>query len=248
MDKQQIFLLGGYDLEMMEIKKIAESIPGVLLFDKHLSWDTADLDKYKDVLQQYENCENVVVYGIELHENQDVRLPLNYYRIDHHNQYSANLSALEQVAAVLKIELTREQQLIAANDRGYIPEMQQQGATADEIRQIRLRDRQAQGVTEEDEQLALQAIENKTTEQDIIVIKSETNRFSPICDNLYPYHKLLIYTDDVLMYYGERKERLTKYFASDINARKMFHGGGVDGYFGTVRAAYPFLVFRIAAP
>jgi hypothetical protein len=225
---------------MLEIKKIVAMRPEALLFDAQLAWYNANLESYAHVLQQYGNSDEVMIYGVELNETMALLLPSNYYRIDHHNQFSSRASSLEQVADVLNIELTREQQLIAANDRGYIPAMQQQGATTEEIRQIRLRDRSAQGVTQQDEQLALQAINNKTVDHEIIIIKSETNRFSPICDQLFPYKKLMIYTNDELMYYGEGKERLPEYFASEITAGKMFHGGGSEGFIGTAQGAYPY--------
>ena len=238
MKQQFIFLLGGYDLELLEIKKIAQSVNDILVFDNHLEWHNANLSMYHSVLQKYGNDSQVVIYGIELREDDGLQLPSNYYRIDHHNAYSANTTSLEQVAVILNIELSREQQLIAANDRGYIPEMQRLGASAEEIRQIRLRDRKAQGVTEEDEQLAAKAIENRTIEQGVIIVKSETNRFSPICDQLYPYDKLLIYTHDELMFYGKGKERLSVCFESEIQAGKMFHGGGVEGYIGAAQGIY----------
>ena len=43
---------------------------------------------------------------------------------------------------------------------------------------------------------------------------------------------------DELMYYGKGKEHLASYFESEINAGKMFHGGGADGFFGIARGAY----------
>jgi len=209
----------------------------VLFYDNHLEWHNANLSEYKSVLKKYGNDKNVSIYGIELHEN--VRdIPENYHRIDHHNEYNHLPSALEQVATLLGVELTRFEKLVAANDSGYIPEMQRQGASPDEIMQIRYCDRVIQGITDEDEQKAQKAIENRTIEQGIIVIKSETNRFSPICDRLFPYEKLLIYTEDELVYYGKGKNRLSNHFASEIKAGKMYHGGKTDGYIGTARGVY----------
>lgn len=239
MKQRLIFLLGGYDLEMLEIKKILASNRDIRLFDGQLEWHNAKLSAYRTVIEKYGSDRKTLIYGIELQESDDCIPPANYHRIDHHNAYSANVSALEQVADLLHIELTREQQLIAANDRGYIPEMQWQGASSEEIRQIRLRDRKMQGVTDEDERLAEKAIANRTMEQSVIVVKSESNRFSPVCDQLFPYEKLLIYTNDELMYYGKGKERLVEQYDAEIKAGKMFHGGGQDGFIGTARGVYP---------
>jgi hypothetical protein len=236
--KKFIFLLGGYDLEMLEIKKILESEDNVTVFDKQLNWQNAHISMYKDILQEQGNKDGAEIFGIELQENGFSPIPENYYRIDHHNDFSSNPSSLEQVAAILHIELSREQQLIAANDKGYIPEMQKQGASSEEIKQVRFRDREMQGVTGEDERKAEEAVENKTIDQDVIVIKSETNRFSPITDRLFPYKKLLIFTDDELMYYGQGKRDLVKNYETEIKTGKMFYGGGDDGFFGTVRGVY----------
>lgn len=146
-EKQQYhFLLGGYDLEMVTIKTILEQ-QGIPFSDKQLKWG-AKLSAYADVL----NDEDHFV-GIELIE--DISTPKHYTLIDHHNEYAHLNSSLEQVAALLYINLDREKQLIAANDKGYIPAMEAKGAASDEITVIQERDRETQGVTEKDEQLAI---------------------------------------------------------------------------------------------
>ncbi len=54
--------------------------------------------------------------------------------------------------------LTHRQQLVAANDRGYIPAMLEAGASESEIACIRSLDRAAQGISAEDERLAAEDI------------------------------------------------------------------------------------------
>lgn len=234
---KKIFLLGGYDLEMLAIKNMLQE-NDIEYFDKELSWCNATLDQYSTILEKYGAYSDYMIYGIELRISKKDRLPQNYNDIDHHNNLNTLPSSLEQVAEILQISLTREQLLIAANDKGYIPAMQQLGARKDEIDEIRRRDREAQGVRKEDELLAEKAIENKFTENGIIVIQSETNRFSPITDRIFPYDKLLIYTDEELMYYGKGKKRLTEIFAEEIKSGKMFHGGNDEGYFGVAQGMY----------
>ncbi len=141
-----IFLLGGHDLEMIEIRKILSS-NNILCVDNNLQWDNVRISQYKNVLNDHD-----YFVGIELQT--DIEPPNQYLLIDHHNENAGKPSAIEQVAALLNIQLTRDQQLIAANDRGYIPAMLEMSATPDEIADIRRRDREAQGVTEEDERLA----------------------------------------------------------------------------------------------
>ena len=235
--KKKIFLLGGFDLEMSEIRNMLEE-NNIQYFDRSLTWSNAYLKEYAHELDIYGNNEDVNIYGVELQEKGFDSIPSNYFRIDHHNEMSNHPASIIQVAAVLDIPVSHYRQLIAANDSGYIPGMTSMGATPEEINAIRQLDREKQGVTVQDEEMAVKAIENRTIEQGIIVVKSETNRFSPVCDRLFPYEKLMIYTDDELMFYGQGKDRLTVHFDSEIKAGKMFHGGGAEGYFGTAKAVF----------
>lgn len=237
MDKNQtkkIILLGGHDLEMLTIKQMLEGRDDCKILDEQLRWDNASLSAYQNDLSTYEGHD---FYGIELKE--DIPLPNNYHRIDHHNDKYNLQSSLEQIAEIFGIELNHQQLLVAANDKGYIPAMKSMGATDEEIEGIRLQDRQAQGVTEEDERLADQSIkENLTQYGSITIVKALTHKFSPICDKLYPYDKLLIYTNSEWTYYGTGKNQLVNIFEEDIKQGKIFHGGGNDGYIGTVTNAF----------
>lgn len=235
---RKIFLLGGYDLEMLEIKNILESIEDVKIFDQELTWDNASLNQYKDILARYENNPEYKIYGIELTESNYPTLPENYFKIDHHNDFNNKPSSLEQIASLFDTNLSRYLQLVAANDKAYIPGMLNLGATSEEIAEIRRKDREAQGVTEHDEELAEKAIHEKEIYGDLIIVKSETSRFSPICDRLFPYKQLLIYTEQELVFYGEKKSYLVELFESEIQKGKMFHGGGDNGYIGTVRDCF----------
>lgn len=175
--------------------------------------------------------------GIEL--TQDVAPPPRYINIDHHNENSHKSSSLEQVIELLQsnfgleIEFTRDLQLIAANDSGYIPAMLEMGATPEEVADIRNRDREAQGVTGEDEQLAEQSIrENLTIENSITVVKSLTSRFSTITDRLYPCSRILIYTNDELNYFGKGTSYLIQDFEEFVKTGKAYSGGTGEGFFG----------------
>lgn len=234
---KNIFLLGGYDLEMLTIRELLDAHQQ-LYFDKQLRWDNANLSAYSSELAEYGNQVDITIYGIELHEQSLSEIPANYQRIDHHNDYTDRPSALEQIAHMLHIPLSRHQQLVAANDSGYIPAMVKAGASQEEIDDIRRQDRKTQGVTEEDEQLAEQAIKEKTMMEDVIVVKAYSTRFSPICDRLYPYKRLLIYTDEELMYYGEGKKFVAEAFFDETRKGKIFHGGGDSGYIGTAKGSY----------
>ena len=233
-DTPFVFLLGGHDLEMITIKQLlieygfAEK-KGIA--DLNLQWG-AKLSNYKNLF----NDEQTFV-GIEL--SQDITPPLHYVNIDHHNENNHKSSSLEQIIELLKsnlgfdIELTRNLQLIAANDIGYIPAMLEMGATPEEVADIRRRDREAQGVIEYDERLADQSVkENLTIENGITVVKSLTSKFSTITDRLYPCAKLLIYTDNELTIYGVDISILINRFAELSTNWTTYSGGGAQGYWG----------------
>lgn len=235
MDKSKLlFLLGGADLEMQTIRDTlqAEAIPFV---DHHLRWDNALLSSYQKELQLVGS--GCTVYGIELQE--DMIPPVSYRPIDHHNQLSSMPCALEQVMEILQLPMTRYLKLIAANDKAYIPGMLAMGATVEEISAIRLADRKAQGVTEEEEVLAQKAIdENLEKIGGMLVVRTDNSSFSPICDRLYPYRELLVYTDCEWVYYGERAEQIRMMFPDDCASGNLYYGGGENGYVGIKKNTY----------
>ncbi|MCC8197113.1 MAG: hypothetical protein LIP06_00645 [Tannerellaceae bacterium] len=137
------FLLGGKDLEMITIREMLAR-EGISFADRELRWDNAELNAYQKELDQYGNQPDIRIYGIELRSGEESSYT-NYTLIDHHNAYADRPAALAQVAEILNISLSRYEELVAANDSRYIPGMQALGAIPEEIREIRLRDRAAQG-------------------------------------------------------------------------------------------------------
>ena len=236
MIQNQLFLLGGHDLEMLTISSVLKE-NNLLIIDHSLQWNNAYLSQYETEIKQYGNLSTWKIYGIELQE--DIEIPNNYIRIDHHNDFSQNPSALEQIMLMLNQPLNRLHQLIAANDAYYIPGMQRMGATLAEIEHIRYEDRKAQGVTLEEEEISEKAIqENNEICGDLIIVQAYSSRFSPICDRLYPYKKLLIYTNEELIYYGKGVSKLVAKYRNAVLNKKMFHGGGESGYLGTIKGAF----------
>lgn len=227
------FLLGGYDLEMQEIERLLIN-HNCSYSNASLNWQNAHLSQYAHEISALSKSDTNI-YGIELFE--DITPPPNYIRIDHHNDFSDRPSSLIQVAELLNIELNRYQQLIAANDVGYIPAMMSLGASTEEISAIRLADRQAQGVTDNDEELAIKSINNLEKYNELTIVKALSPKFSPICDRLFPYKALLIYTDQELTYYGNLVPKLKHLFNEHINSHKIYYGGN-DSYLGIVKDAF----------
>lgn len=238
MKESDVFLLGGHDLEMQEITCLLDK-QGILYFDRKLHWENADIRAYLPELELYGNQPGVRLYGIELYGKTDTKKYANYVLIDHHNENQGRIASILQVAEVLGVVPSRDQFLVAANDTGYIPGMQAMGATPEEIADIRHRDRTAQGVTEVDEQAAREAIARNMEKQgDLLIIRALSVRFSPICDRLWPYRKLLIYTDETLCYYGEGKDKLTAALTAGYPQEAFYHGGGHNGFLGTVKGMW----------
>lgn len=229
---KRCFLLGGRDLEMLTIKQLLTE-NNELFYDRSLAWSNALLSEYERMLCD-EDCE---YFGIELRE--DCPTPHHYSRIDHHNDYSYKASSLEQVAQILDVTLNRWQQLVAANDSRYIPGMNALNASAKEIAEVRKADRRAQGVTEDDERLAEESIQDLNENNDLIVVYAKCRFFSPIVDRLYPYKKLVIYNDKELTYYGEGVDRIIGMFQQELELGKAYFGGGKNGFWGISKGAYP---------
>ncbi len=219
---------------MLTILHLLQERDDCVVIDKHLDWNTAVLGAYADEIESYQNNN---IYGIELKE--DIPVPHLYHRIDHHGSFENDQSSLEQVATVLGVKLNRFQELVAANDKGYIPAMEALGASEKEIKDIRKEDRAAQGITQEDERLAEHSIKNYLYHRgDLLVVKSETPHFSAICDRLYPYTSLMVYNDSKWAIYGAAKERAMNYVQDEIKAGKVYYGGGSNGFVGSVDKAY----------
>lgn len=232
-----LFLLGGHDLEMCTVREILEG-HNIRFCDKNLRWDNAKLSAYQAEIDAFiSEHPDGKICGVEL-ENDLQSGPEWYVAIDHHQELSNMPSALEQVLELLGLPMTRHCELVAANDKWHIAGLEKAGAAKEEIAAIRRADRQAQGVTEEDEMLAERSVKEKNVYGDLIVVQSMTSSFSPICDRLYPYDSLLIYNDDEFTYYGREARKVREMFSAEINAGKIYFGGGDKGYVGSKKGKY----------
>lgn len=148
---------------------------------------------------QKELPDGIPVYGIELQG----QAPEGAANIDHHvygqdDRYNS-LSSIEQVAQLIGAGLTRKEQLIAANDKGFIPAMEELGANQTEIQYIRSLDRAAQGIAPEQEKEAEKAIADAHIEpQDRnIIIHLPHSKCATVTDRLYgQYDNLLCICGD----------------------------------------------------
>ena len=113
------------------------------------------------------------------------------------------------MAEILSVELTTLQKFVSANDKGYIPAMERLGKqlklSNDEIEklviEVRALDRQCQGITKEQEEEAVRAIEGLTKERfkegNLIIVRMSHSKCATVTDRLHGlYHNLLIISGD----------------------------------------------------
>lgn len=228
MINNSIFLLGGIDLEMLEIRNILTK-ENLTFYDKKLTWG-AKLSDYKDILKKYENINNTKIYAIELEI--DMLKPDNCIEIDHHNKNSNNPSSLEQICILLNIDISKNRylQLVSANDKNYIFGMKQINASEKEISDIRNKDREAQGITKEDEYLAQTSIDKSSSN----IIYSLTTKFTCINDRIFgKYNNYIIYNDFQIIFYGYEISKIKIFFEmQNIEEKQYYYGGGDLGFIG----------------
>lgn len=243
MDKKYIFFLGGYDLEMVTIKEILEKRKEKF-FDKKLSWG-AKASSYQSELAilQPEQIPVLIELGI------DIPIPPETIIIDHHNEKSGadKKASIEQVAGLLGIELTLEQKYVAVNDKKYIPGLISLQLSEKKIKEIRKKDRIAQGVTDKDEELGKTSVAHflNKLDDDTVLIYSLTEKTSTITDSIYRYYRhIFIITPSKKISYsgtGELVKKLIQKYSelkNSDNEVSFWFGGNLPltGYFGANKA------------
>lgn len=200
-NSNMVVFLGGMDAEMITIREVLSS-QGIPFCDKSLGWG-ASVSAYQAEIAEAQLSGREVV-TIEL--SNDLGLS-GLLEVDHHGDRSSEPAAILQVLALLGMEPTREQELIAANDNGYIPAMMAMGATAVEIAAVRLLDRSAQGITPEMEAEAERAINCLTTANGVTIVKMAHSKCATVTDRLFSLSEkqnlLILSEDGESNYYGD---------------------------------------------
>jgi len=185
-----VFLLGGHDLEMLEIRRLLEALAPGRFHDAGLRWG-AKASAYRREIDECLAAGGTPVL-VELEDDLGID-PSRKIVVDHHGR-AAGIDAptsLEQVHSLLGLApetLTRRQRLVAANDRGHIPSLREAGATDAEIVAIRAEDRAAQGVTETEEAEAALAVRDAETRCGgrLTVVRCSHSRVAAVTDRLDP--------------------------------------------------------------
>jgi len=196
---KDVYLIGGKDLEMYQIKKRL-SRKGEEFIDKDLIWG-AKIEDYADVIGEILEGDKIPV-AIEL-AGADTKEGV--VDIDHHGDKSGRPASLTQVMERIGKDMSFVDELIAANDAGYIPAMEELFEKHRErfemrygkekyekfknklIELIRSKDRQQQGVTEEDEKAAQEALKHaEKTASGTLVVRIPGDKWSAVQDRLFP--------------------------------------------------------------
>lgn len=211
--KNLFFFLGGHDAEMVQIKKRLREADANFL-DKGLGWG-AHASAYAEEIAQA-SAEGKKIILVELDnmsapktnwspEKVAVMLPEDAIAVDHHGERAGEPASILQVLHLLGLKPNRWDNLIAANDAGFIPAMLAMGATPKEVASVRLADRTAQGITPEQEVEAERAIAQAETSGRLTVVHMAHSKTACITDRLHKgaggpgYDQLLIISAD-----GER--------------------------------------------
>lgn len=200
-----IFFLGGKDAEMIEILNILTA-QGCDVQNKNLGW-SAHASAYAEEIAAAAAAGKVIVL-VELDnsstpktdwapEKVAVELPEGTILVDHHGDRSAEPASILQVLNLLGIQPSRLQKLIASNDSGFIPAMESFGASAEEIATVRAMDRAAQGITPEQEAVAVEAITKAEVSDNLTVVRMLHSKSATVTDRMYgQYKNLLILSED----------------------------------------------------
>ena len=197
------------------------------------SWENLE-SKIQDLLTHFEQ-----VYGIQL----EGKSPSNHMNIVPYidEETQETVYPLEQVAKILNCPLTIDEQFILANSKGYIPAMIQLGKslhlsnTFEKIQEVRMKDRQMQGVSQQQENAAIKALAQATDglpktngKYPLVSVQLPHFHFSTIIDRLYGMYENLLITDPntVTHFYGSKDalEQLQKDFEDGYTDQKETDG------------------------
>lgn len=211
MRQRKLFIVPANDGEAVEIRKILQKYDEPHIVTRQpwgATWKGLESEVVEEVEKFISANPNAIIYGIELGGPARWGAAIN---IDHHkyadDDRSNDKSSIEQIAEMLGMQLTRHQQLVAANDKGYIPLMRQIGADENEIKVVRAQDRLAQGVTPDQEAQAVKDLANAEIRDGKWLIRCPKGSTSAVTDRVFGQYTELMTIDGVngkWIYFGPR--------------------------------------------
>ena len=229
--KKRVFICPVNDGESVEIRKLLTKAGELVVVTRQpwgASWSNLEPEVEAEVEKLLADNPGAEVIGIELAG------PARWggQNIDHHfypgDDRRNELSSLEQTARLLGVKLTTYQQLVAINDKGWIPALLVAGASPDEIALVRAQDRLAQGVTPDDEAQAVRDIETAEWRGRKVLIQCPHGATSALTDRLFGQYDEALTVDAVSekwVYYGPRH---LLFFALTEGRTRSRWAGGAD--------------------
>lgn len=205
--------MGGSDAEMFEIVNVLAS-QGCEVMDKKLGWGAHASSYAEDITSAVADGKKIVLVELDnspiaktdwAPAKEPVVLPEGTIIVDHHGDRSGEPASILQVLKLLGLQPSRLQQLIAANDSGFIPAMQNLDASVEEIKVVRAMDRSAQGITPEQEKTAEAAIAKVELYDNLMVVRMSHSKCATITDRIFgQYKNLLVLSEDgEVNFFGE---------------------------------------------
>lgn len=209
------FFLGGRDLEMATIRGLVEEVLPGRVHDRGLDRG-ARASCYAEEIRRAMGCgESAILVELE----PDMDLPFHQVIVvdDHGDRAGADRpTSLHQVFALLCLppaRWTRWLDLVAANDRGRVGALLalDPPSTAEEVASVRAADREAQGVTPEEEEEAAEAVRAARVVAGgrLTALELPHDRPAPAADRMEPalggpgYENLLILTPASVHVFGD---------------------------------------------
>lgn len=205
------------------------------------SWEKLEEEIKKELKEALEN--GTEVYGIELQGNSNGAINIDHHIYGEDDRRNPK-SSIEQVADILGKELTLDEQFVSANDKGYIPAMEELGEKLkidpqdikEIIANIRMRDRETQGITSKQEAQAEEAIKKLgelKEKRNYISIDLPHSKTSTVTDRLYgKYDNLLVTSEDgETNFFGKTEiiKMLSERFPSGWSGGSLDQGSGYWG-------------------
>lgn len=205
------------------------------------SWEKLEEEIKKELKEALEN--GTEVYGIELQGNSNGAINIDHHIYGEDDRRNPK-SSIEQVADILGKELTLDEQFVSANDKGYIPAMEELGEKLkinpkdlkEIIANIRMRDRETQGITSEQEAQAEEAIKKLgelKEKRNYISIDLPHSKTSTVTDRLYgKYDNLLVTSEDgETNFFGKTEiiKMLSERFPNGWSGGSLDQGSGYWG-------------------
>lgn len=228
-NSNMVVFLGGIDAEMLAIADACREA-GVAVCDKHLGWGAAASAYSEEIANAVSEGKQPVLVELNL----DIEVPANAIVVDHHNENAGRPASILQVLDLLGQQPNRYQQLIAANDCGYIPAMLALGATPEEVAAVRLADRAAQGITPEQEAEAERSIAAATVVNGVTIVKMAHSKTATVCDRLFSEGKeqrlLILSGDGESNFFGNGE--LCRLLQGGDTGKKTAEGYTIYSHFG----------------